>query len=179
MLTVLPVLCPCTQHSSWHDGCSIKICWIAFPKLNKWKLQILNPGQDTARGSMCKGKWFAVQMDLSPRGTLVTVKSSEPMIWHSIPSTPSHLSPVIHTYLVRVRLSHSCIWWVVSISDILRRRESSNVHLIRKQWKLTQKTLITCAVWGATVLLKTLPHGFLNKTFSNQCLWDLESSELG
>ena len=59
------------------------------------------------------------------------------------------------------------------------KQESSNVHLIREQWKLTQKTLITCAVWGATVLLKTLPHGFLNKTFSNQCLWNLESSELG
>lgn len=40
-----------------------------------------------------KGKWFAVQTDFSPTGTSVTVESSEPVNWHSIQGTPSHLFP--------------------------------------------------------------------------------------
>lgn len=144
--------------SSWHDGCSIKICWISFPKLNKWKLQILNPGQDTARGSTCKGKWFVVQIDLSPRGTLVTVNSSEPMIWHSIPSTLSHLPLVIHNYLVRVRLSHLCIWWVVSICDILRRNRSLPMYIWSESNQSWLKKLSLLVLFGEQQFYWKLYH---------------------
>lgn len=129
-----------------------------IPKLNKWKLQILNPGQDTARGSTCKGKWFAVQIDLSPRGTLITVNSSEPMIWHSIPSTLSHLPLVIHNYLVRVRLSHLCIWWVVSICDILRRNRSLPMYIWSESNQSWLKKLSLLVLFGEQQFYWKLYH---------------------
>lgn len=82
-----------------------------------------------------------------------------------LPGTPSHLSPGVRVLLVKL-LPYLMIR--VPFWHLAEEKGSSNIHVLRKYWKLPHITLITCAIWGATVFWEISPHSFLNQTYLSQ-----------